>query len=97
MFLYSLHISLGIFQFIFYKQVPQETSAFVTVRVSEGNGQGYYENTVVNSGGNFFDYSGQNPVRNNHEKTKYFTSQGTIFTLLFEIYCEHFKGLRLQT
>ena len=55
-------------------EVPQETSAFVTVRVSEGNGQGYYDNSIVNSDVSFYDIDERKPT-NYHEKTKYFTSQ----------------------
>ena len=65
-------------------QVPQETSAFVTVRVSEGNGQqGYYENTLVNSKGTLLDYDTRNQEINQHEKTKYFTSQAEELSLKY--------------
>ena len=57
-------------------EVPQETSAFVTVRVSEGNGQGYYENTPVHSDGNLLNPHQIYPLGNHQEKTKYLTNQG---------------------
>ena len=59
-------------------EVPQETSAFVTVRVSEGTGQGYYDSSFANSDVNFYDINERKPTSNYHEKTKYFTSQGRI-------------------
>ena len=63
-------------------EVPQETSAFVTVRVSEGTGQGYYDNSFATSDVNFYDINDRKPISNYHEKNKYFTSPGKMIGLL---------------
>ena len=64
-------------------EVPQETSAFVTVRVSEGDGQGFYESTLLNANNNVFDYNERTSDVKYHEKTKYFSNQAQDLSLKY--------------